>query len=55
MQKMLSLATVCTLMLLMSGCGKVKYPSYYTLSMTPELKPDVSSTPHPVTVAVRLF
>jgi ABC-type uncharacterized transport system auxiliary subunit len=54
-KKMLSLATACTLALLLSGCGKVKYPSYYTLSMAPELKPDVSSTPHPLTVAVRQF
>jgi uncharacterized lipoprotein YmbA len=53
-KKMLSLATVCTLTLLISGCG-VKYPSYYTLSIAPELKSDVSSTPRPVTVAVRQF
>jgi len=54
-KKMLSLATVCTLTLLISGCGKVKYPSYYSLSIAPELKSDVSSTPRPVTVAVRQF
>ena len=54
-KKMLSLATICTLTLLISGCGKVKYPSYYTLSIAPELKSDVSSTPRPVTVAVRQF
>ena len=54
-KKTLSIATVCTLMLLISGCGKVKYPSYYTLSIAPELKSDVSSTPRPVTVAVRQF
>jgi len=54
-KKMLSLATVCTLALLISGCGKVKYPSYYTLSIAPELKSDVGSTPRPVTVAVRQF
>jgi uncharacterized lipoprotein YmbA len=34
---------------------KVKYPSYYTLSIASELKSDVSSTPRPVTVAVRQF
>jgi uncharacterized lipoprotein YmbA len=54
-KKMLALATVCTLTLLISGCGKVKYPSYYTLSIAPELKSDVSSTPRPITVAVRQF
>jgi ABC-type uncharacterized transport system auxiliary subunit len=54
-KKMLSLAAVCTLTLLISGCGKVKYPSYYTLSIAPELKSDVSSTARPVTVAVRQF
>jgi ABC-type uncharacterized transport system auxiliary subunit len=54
-KKTLSLATLCTLTLLISGCGRVKYPNYYTLSIAPELKSDVSSTPRPVTVAVRLF
>jgi uncharacterized lipoprotein YmbA len=54
-KKMLSLAAVCTLTLLISGCGKVKYPSYYTLSIAPELKSDVSSTARPGTVAVRQF
>jgi hypothetical protein len=34
---------------------KVKYPSYYTLSIASELKSDVSSTPRPLTVAVRQF
>ena len=32
---------------------KVKYPSYYTLSIASELKSDVSSTPRRLTVAVR--
>ncbi len=54
-KKMLSIATVCTLTLLIAGCGKVKYPSYYTLSIAPELKSGVSATPRPVTVAVRQF
>ena len=54
-KKTLSITTVCALALLISGCGKVKYPSYYTLSIAPELKSDVSSTPRPVTVAVRQF
>src|ERR1700677_4043144 len=34
---------------------KVKYPSYFTLSIASELKSDVSSTPRPLTVAVRQF
>jgi hypothetical protein len=34
---------------------KVKYPSYYTLSIASELKSDVSSTPRRLTVAVRQF
>jgi ABC-type uncharacterized transport system auxiliary subunit len=53
--KSLSMATVCTLVLLVSGCGKMKYPSYYTLSIAPELKSNVTSTPRPATVAVRQF
>jgi hypothetical protein len=34
---------------------KVKYPSYYTLSIAPGFESDASSTPRPVTVAVRQF
>jgi uncharacterized lipoprotein YmbA len=52
--KTLLLATVCTLTLLVSGCG-VRYPRYYTLSIAPALKENVSSAPRPVTVAVRRF
>jgi uncharacterized lipoprotein YmbA len=54
-KKMLSLATVCTLTLLLSACGKVKYPSYYTLSIAPELKSGITANSRPVTVAVRQF
>ena len=53
-KKTLLIATVCTLTLLISGCG-VRYPKYYTLSIAPALKEDVSSAPRPVTVAVRRF
>jgi ABC-type uncharacterized transport system auxiliary subunit len=53
--KTLAIATVCTFMLLISGCGRVRYPSYYTLSIAPALKPNVNSTPRQVTVAVRRF
>jgi ABC-type uncharacterized transport system auxiliary subunit len=52
-KKTLLIAAVCTLTLLISGCG-VRYPKYYTLSMAPALKEDVTS-PRPVTVAVRRF
>ena len=34
---------------------KEKFPSCYTLSIASELKSDVSSTPRPLTVAVRQF
>src|SRR5271165_928692 len=53
-KKTLSIATVCALSLLISGCG-VRYPSYYTLSIAPPLKADVSATPRPATVAVQQF
>ena len=53
-KKTLLIGTVCTLTLLISGCG-VRYPKYYTLSIAPALKADVSSAPRPVTVAVRRF
>jgi uncharacterized lipoprotein YmbA len=53
-KKTLLIAAVCTLTLLISGCG-VRYPKYYTLSIAPALKEDISSTPRPVTVAVRRF
>ena len=53
--KTLAIATACTFMLLISGCGRVRYPSYYTLSIAPALKTDVNSTPRQVTVAVRRF
>lgn len=49
-------ATACMLMLLISGCmGKVRYPTYYALSMAPAIKPD-PGTPHwKAAVAVRRF
>ena len=53
-KRTLSIITVCALTLLTSACG-VRYPNYYTLSIAPALKADVSSTPRPVTVAVRQF
>jgi ABC-type uncharacterized transport system auxiliary subunit len=54
--KTLALATACTLTLLIAGCsGKVRYPSYHTLSIAPALKSDASVTPRPASVAVRRF
>src|SRR5258708_34353952 len=54
--KTLAIATACTLTLLIAGCsGKVRYPSYHTLSIAPSLKSDASITPRPVSVAVRRF
>jgi ABC-type uncharacterized transport system auxiliary subunit len=47
--------TVCALTLLVSGCGRVRYPNYYTLSIAPALKANVNSTPRQVTVAVLRF
>jgi ABC-type uncharacterized transport system auxiliary subunit len=54
--KKLVAATACALMLLVSGCmGKVRYPTYHTLSIAPVMKPD-PGTPHwTTTVAVRPF
>jgi uncharacterized lipoprotein YmbA len=45
---------IATLTLVISGCG-VRYPKYYTLSIAPVLKEEVSTAPRPVTVAVRRF
>ena len=53
-KKTLLTCTACTLTLLIAGCG-VRYPKYYTLSIAPALKEDVSSVPRPVTLAVRRF
>jgi ABC-type uncharacterized transport system auxiliary subunit len=52
----LVVATACMLMLLISGCmGKVRYPTYYTLSIAPAMKLD-PGTPHwKAAVAVRRF
>jgi ABC-type uncharacterized transport system auxiliary subunit len=54
--KKLAVVTVCTLMLLISGCmGKVRYPTYYTLSTAPAIKPDPSTPRWKAAVAVRRF
>jgi ABC-type uncharacterized transport system auxiliary subunit len=51
----LSIAIVWAIILLLSGCGRTRYPSYYTLSIAPALTPNVSSTHPPMTVAVQRF
>lgn len=49
-------ATACMLMLLISGCmGKVRYPTYYALSIAPAIKPDPGAPHWKATVAVRRF
>jgi uncharacterized lipoprotein YmbA len=42
--------------LLVAGCaGAFRNPSYYSLSIAPELKPGLGASPHPVTIEVRQF
>ena len=42
--------------LLVAGCaGAFRNPSYYSLSIAPELKPGLGAIPHPVTIEVRQF
>jgi ABC-type uncharacterized transport system auxiliary subunit len=54
--KKLVAATACALMLLVSGCmGKVRYPTYYTLSAAPAMKPDPATSHWKAAVAVRRF
>lgn len=44
------------LSLLISGCtGGVRQPSYYTLVLAPQLQPRATTSPKPVTIAVRRF
>jgi uncharacterized lipoprotein YmbA len=51
-----ALTTVGLLTLLTCGClGRIKYPSYYTLSIAPELKQQPASAGRPITVAVQRF
>ncbi len=53
--KIVSIAMACLFTLSISGCGSIKYPSYYTLSIAPELKPEITETHPPFTVAVQQF
>jgi ABC-type uncharacterized transport system auxiliary subunit len=49
------LAVACALTVFIPGCGRVKYPSYHTLTMAPALKPEVRGTHPALTVAVENF
>jgi ABC-type uncharacterized transport system auxiliary subunit len=49
------LAVAFALTVCMPGCGKIKYPSYHTLTMAPELKNGAMGTHQPATVAVQEF
>ena len=47
-------AAVFAFALLVAGCA-IRNPSYYSLSIAPELKPGISNGPQPVTIEVRQF
>ncbi|HEY4048943.1 MAG TPA: ABC-type transport auxiliary lipoprotein family protein [Acidobacteriaceae bacterium] len=49
------LGVAFALTVFIAGCGRIKYPSYHTLTMAPELKPKVRGAHPPVTVAVQEF
>jgi uncharacterized lipoprotein YmbA len=54
--KSLMIAGACVIALLMIGCaGKIRYPKYYTLSITPMSKPALRDPRRPATLAVRRF
>ena len=54
--KKLAVTAAWFLMLLISGCmGKVRYPSYYTLSIAPATDPDPGAPSWKGSVAVRRF
>jgi uncharacterized lipoprotein YmbA len=54
-RKNLEIAGTCILVLLMLGCGKTKYPKYYTLAVTPTPQPALKDPPGNATLAVRRF
>jgi uncharacterized lipoprotein YmbA len=54
--KVRRLMKACALMILLSGCSSaIKYPSYYTLSIAPEIRPAHDADQRVVTVAVQRF
>jgi ABC-type uncharacterized transport system auxiliary subunit len=55
MRKSKLLMAVVALSVFIPGCAGIKYPSYHTLTMAPELKPEGRGTHPPGTVAVQNF
>ena len=55
MRKSKFLLAVVALTVFIPGCGRIKYPSYHTLTMAPELKPEVKGTRPALAVAVENF
>lgn len=54
-KRMLLTAMICATALLTQGCGGVRYPSYYRLSIAPPLMPHAAGTHSPMSVAVQRF
>jgi len=48
-------AYLISIVLLMCGCGKVRYPNYYTLAVAPTKQPALNGAHQSATVAVRRF
>jgi len=48
-------ATACVAVLLLAGCGEVRYPKYSALNIVPPSKPAADDVRLSVTVAVRRF
>ena len=48
-------AYLIPIVLLMCGCGKIRYPNYYTLAVAPTKQPALSVAHQSATVAVRRF
>jgi uncharacterized lipoprotein YmbA len=53
--KPLLTATACVAALLLAACGAVRYPTYYALTVAPEMKPAAADGRRSVAVAVRRF
>jgi uncharacterized lipoprotein YmbA len=53
--KGLMTAYIIAIALLLSGCGKVRYPNYYTLAVAPTKQPASSDAHQSATLAVRRF
>jgi uncharacterized lipoprotein YmbA len=48
-------AMACVAALLVAGCGEIRYPKYYALSIVPPSRPAAEDVRRSVTVAVRQF